>query len=324
MFKTESEIFREIEKIPEKEDVISLTGGEPTLRNDLLYILKKIMEKRPHSFIRIMTNGRMFFYKQYVKKISETGRIGVEIPVYSHRHEIHDKITRVTGSFNETTEGIKNVLESGMKLGLRIIVQKSNFKELDKISRYFVGKFKKLDKITFVFAEIMGNAYDNRNEVGVTYAEVRPFIKKAVDFLKGRISDIRLYNFPLCVLDREMKKYAEGRRTPKKRLYFLKECEYCEAFEKCNLVNKTYFFMNGGKEFRRIGKAKKPNKINLNHGMKIEIGKKCSGCLKCEEVCPTKAISAVTGKINLEKCILCYSCRNVCPNKNIKIFDDAK
>ncbi len=319
MCKTKSEIIREVKKIPEREDVISLTGGEPTLRSDLLDILRKIREKRPHSFIRIMTNGRMFFYTQYVKKISEIGKIKAEIPVYSHRSGIHDKITRAEGSFSETYEGIKNALESGIETGLRIIVQKSNFRELDKISMHFAEKFKKLDKITFVFAELMGNAYANRKEVGVTYTEAGPCVKKAVDFLKGRISDVRLYNFPLCVLDREIRKYAEGRRTPEKRLCFLKECEYCESFEKCNLVNKIYFFMNGGKEFRRIGRTKLPNKINLNHNMKIEIGDNCSGCLKCEEICPTNAVSVKTGKIDPEKCILCYSCRNVCPNKNIKI-----
>jgi uncharacterized protein (DUF362 family)/Pyruvate/2-oxoacid:ferredoxin oxidoreductase delta subunit len=45
---------------------------------------------------------------------------------------------------------------------------------------------------------------------------------------------------------------------------------------------------------------------------------KCSGCLRCENICPAKAITS-SGKpprpaIDLKKCIRCYCCAEVCPD----------
>ncbi|MBN1534101.1 MAG: EFR1 family ferrodoxin [Spirochaetes bacterium] len=51
------------------------------------------------------------------------------------------------------------------------------------------------------------------------------------------------------------------------------------------------------------------------------LGRECSMCMRCEEHCPTGAISAATGEADRERCIACLGCVSVCPEGALKIND---
>jgi ferredoxin/flavodoxin len=53
-------------------------------------------------------------------------------------------------------------------------------------------------------------------------------------------------------------------------------------------------------------------------------GQECSMCLVCEQVCPTGAIEAESGKADREKCIVCLACVSSCPEKVLEINDLSK
>ncbi len=40
----------------------------------------------------------------------------------------------------------------------------------------------------------------------------------------------------------------------------------------------------------------------------------CSGCGKCETVCPTGCLSGKTGIVETDRCVVCLACVNACPN----------
>ena len=52
------------------DDTITITGGEPTLRDDIIYILKYINHKYPSRKIKIITNSRMYNYPEYLNNYS--------------------------------------------------------------------------------------------------------------------------------------------------------------------------------------------------------------------------------------------------------------
>lgn len=65
--------------------VLTLTGGEPTMRKDFLYLLS-YANKIGIPFIVVQTNGRMFYYEEFVKKISNIEKRNTDleflIPIY--------------------------------------------------------------------------------------------------------------------------------------------------------------------------------------------------------------------------------------------------
>jgi len=52
---------------------------------------------------------------------------------------------------------------------------------------------------------------------------------------------------------------------------------------------------------------------------------KCTGCMRCAEVCPTYAIRERSGKAKIEapSCIYCFGCVLVCPYRAIEVRVEA-
>ena len=88
--------------------ILTFTGGEPTLRKDLPELLHYAQMKG--IVTGLITNGRRLKDQEYVKRLEEAGLDFVQVTIESHRPEIHDSITCAKGSWQETVEGIENVI----------------------------------------------------------------------------------------------------------------------------------------------------------------------------------------------------------------------
>lgn len=88
--------------------ILTFTGGEPTLREDLPELLQYAQDKG--MVTGLITNGRRLKDKNYVKTLEKTGLDFVQVTLESHRAEIHDLMTGTKGSWKETVAGIKNII----------------------------------------------------------------------------------------------------------------------------------------------------------------------------------------------------------------------
>jgi radical SAM protein with 4Fe4S-binding SPASM domain len=88
--------------------ILTFTGGEPTLRQDLPELLSYGQNKG--LVTGLVTNGRRLADKKYVRVLEESGLDFVQVTLESHKPEIHDKMTGFKGSWNETVKGIKNLI----------------------------------------------------------------------------------------------------------------------------------------------------------------------------------------------------------------------
>ncbi|MFC1486175.1 radical SAM/SPASM domain-containing protein [Thermoproteota archaeon] len=88
--------------------ILTFTGGEPTLREDLPELLSYGQKKG--LVTGLITNGRRLTDEIYVKFLEEAGLDFVQITLESHNPEIHDSMTGNIGSWMETVAGIKNLI----------------------------------------------------------------------------------------------------------------------------------------------------------------------------------------------------------------------
>ena len=88
--------------------ILTFTGGEPTLREDLPELLSYGQKKG--LVTGLITNGRRLTDEIYVKSLEEAGLDFVQITLESHNPEIHDSMTGNIGSWMETVAGIKNLI----------------------------------------------------------------------------------------------------------------------------------------------------------------------------------------------------------------------
>lgn len=89
---------------------IVFTGGEPTLREDLPELIR--YAEANGQITGINTNGRRLRDKGYVDRLIKAGLDHVQITLESHNADIHDQMVLCKGAWKQTTEGIRNVLDT--------------------------------------------------------------------------------------------------------------------------------------------------------------------------------------------------------------------
>lgn len=184
-------------------DYIELIGGEPTIRRDILELLK-FAKQTGFKTIMFSTNGRMFSYKSFAKKLIDAGLNHVVFSIHGHNAKLHDSLTQVKGSFSQLIRGINNVRELGFEnIGSNTIIIKQNYKNLLDIGKliYNLG----IKNSEFIFIDPTHGAPKKRFfDLVPAYEEVSPYVNELLKFGKEhniRHWDIRYY--PFCFVKEE-------------------------------------------------------------------------------------------------------------------------
>lgn len=238
----------------ESEECIAFTGGEPTLSKHLLKLLEFTRQKWPKKHIFLVSNGRKFSDKKYARQFLEAnlGDFKVGIPVFSHNPKIHDEITKAKGSWNETMAGIKNLVELGIDVEVRIIVNKMNYREMGKTAEFIAKNLKGILRIVFINMKYTGNAFINRKKLFVRYSRVVPFVQRAADVLLENGFGVKMFHFPLCLIDKKYWDMATGITKQENELVFSKNCRGCSVKNICPRIWISYLPLAGEKEFKAI------------------------------------------------------------------------
>lgn len=137
-----------------------LTGGEIFLRKDLFEILEHVRKER-FSFT-IFTNGTLIKENQ-IKKLKDYYPHRVELSIYSHIPEKHDKITRLKNSFAQTMNTVSLLMKNDIEILLKMIVMKDTVDDV----KGFEDMCKKMDIFCTVdynmSAGVDGNSYPIEN-----------------------------------------------------------------------------------------------------------------------------------------------------------------
>lgn len=104
--------------------ILTFTGGEPTLRDDLAELLHYAQTKG--IVTGLITNGRRLKDLAYVKTLEKAGLDFVQVTLESHKPLVHDAMTKAKGSWKETVQGIKNAVASQIYVSTNTTLGKHN------------------------------------------------------------------------------------------------------------------------------------------------------------------------------------------------------
>jgi radical SAM protein with 4Fe4S-binding SPASM domain len=104
--------------------ILTFTGGEPTLRDDLPELLQYAQNKG--IVTGLISNGRRLKDKAYVATLERSGLDFVQITLESHKADIHDLMTKTRGSWKETLQGIQNAVQSKIYVSTNTTLSKYN------------------------------------------------------------------------------------------------------------------------------------------------------------------------------------------------------
>jgi len=180
------------------------TGGEPTLRKDLLHLIR-YAKKIGFRNIAIGTNGRLLSYKVFLNDLIDAGLNQVTITLFSHKELIHDSITRTPGSFKQTVTAINNIIqEPSIQLSVNTVVCQFNYKLLDKTGVFLyktgVKHWGILDLIPF------GNADKLYMSLVVKLDELSIALNK-LENIVGYFQSVLFFDFPYCLFNQETRNH---------------------------------------------------------------------------------------------------------------------
>lgn len=251
-----------LNKLDKNTDHICFTGGEPTINPDFVEMLDYINKEFPNTKITVVTNARLLAYKSFVEKLEKINNLFLITELHGDE-KLHDRITNVKGSFRQSFEGIKNVLDKGFEVEIRIVVSKLNYKQVVDIAKIYKQNFSNADRVVIFPIDITGNAFRNKDKVMPTYTEIVPYVEEAVDYLDRNGIKVRLFHFPFCVLKSKYWRFVEGVTIAERRLTFADVCKGCDFEEKCPRVWKTYAKIVGVEEFRVVKGEKVKSKSQI-------------------------------------------------------------
>ena len=153
-------LMKYIDYLPYDLEYLVMTGGEPTLQTNLfLESLDRVKEKFPYTQVLLLTNGRSLSDKWLFEQVCQRhpNNFRIAIPVHGDNSELHDYITRAPGSFEQTILALRRLMNSDIKIEIRIVVTKANCDNLLGIARLISSKFPRVFCVNFIGLEPRGN-----------------------------------------------------------------------------------------------------------------------------------------------------------------------
>ncbi len=159
--------------------VILFSGGEPLMREDLLTLAGHAVQKGMRAVIS--TNGTLITAEK-ARELKAVGLSYVGISLDGMR-PVHDRFRGVEGAFDAALSGIERCREAGIKVGLRVTVNKRNAAEIPAI--FDLLEERDIPRICFYHLVYAGRG-TRLMEEDLSHAETR----QAVDLIMDRARDL--------------------------------------------------------------------------------------------------------------------------------------
>ena len=250
---------------------LELLGGETTIRKDIIHLIEFAREVGFEA-INITTNGRMLSYQGFAKKLIQAGITSLAFSINGPNAEIHDYLSQVPGSFDQTIQGVKNVKKLGFDniCGNTTIV-KQNYKYLPQIGKLFLKLG--IKRAEFIFVDpTFGGALNHFKKLVPRVSEIASFVDKCLNLGRKNQAEWFIRYIPLCYLTSHLDQiselhesatfrtqqlapdfqnpyYEESRKNNRAKT---KRCQGCKLYNICEGIWKEYLKHYGDKELRPI------------------------------------------------------------------------
>ena len=106
------------------------TGGEPTLRDDLVELIAYAEQKG--QITGLNTNGRRLSDQDFLDKLVDAGLDHVQITIESHNPKVHNQMVNRQGAWQQSIAGLKNSLASSLYVMTNTTMLQNNRSSLDE------------------------------------------------------------------------------------------------------------------------------------------------------------------------------------------------
>jgi sulfatase maturation enzyme AslB (radical SAM superfamily) len=205
----------------EREDVYFM-GGEFTIRKDAIELIS-YAKYLNFKNIGMTSNGRMFSYSGFAKKVVDSGLTNIIFSINGYNEKTHDAMSGAKGSFKQLIEGINNLKKYGFdKIATNTIVTKQSYRYLPKIGSMLADLG--IGQASLIYVSAKSNFFKYTPKVIDAVRHIHGFLDQAkkIDGHKWSV-----LNMPLFCYSRDYLKYF-GETKEETQDQYLNELEYNE------------------------------------------------------------------------------------------------
>ena len=162
--------------------VLLFSGGEPTIRKDLLELMHYAKDKGMR--VVISTNGTLIT-EEKAQQFAEVGLSYVGVSLDGSR-DTHDNFRGLKGSFDKAIVGIRNSRDAGIKVGLRMTINKLNWQDIPEIFK--VMREENIPRACFYHLVYTGRGTELMKE-DLDHEETRKAVRLIMDETKAMFDD---------------------------------------------------------------------------------------------------------------------------------------
>jgi His-Xaa-Ser system radical SAM maturase HxsC len=216
-------------------EYLTITGGEPTLLGDNLFLLiDQLKTDLPNTELHMLTNGRTFAWPEYTQQFAAVRHpnLCLGVPLYSDCAGDHDHIVQAKGAFDQTVAGLHQAARNGIRIEIRVVLHRLTIPRLSKLVEFIYRNLSFVEHVALMGLEYVGYTPRNIGELWIDPFDYQVELEKSVKSLAMRGMTVSIYNHQLCVLAPSLWPYAQKSISDWKNLY-LAECEKCSALDDC-------------------------------------------------------------------------------------------
>ncbi|MFO7564885.1 MAG: radical SAM protein [Enhygromyxa sp.] len=176
-------------------DRVAFTGGEPTIRADLLALIKASV-RLGYTDVKVQSNG-LLFTEANVARLLAAGVTRFHVSIHTHERAAYDALVRRPGAHELMEQGLRNVVGSGRPVVADLIVKTDTFRRLPEAIEWLAARG--VPEIHLWYVSLTdGNA--DKPESLPAMSEAVPFMREAIARARAQAIAIKSLHVPRCLL----------------------------------------------------------------------------------------------------------------------------
>ena len=187
---TTDQIINVVNQLPDMGTwLLTLSGGEPTLRKDFFQILDRV--EKIKLLTQVFTNGTQIT-KEFANKFSKYKYAFAQVSIDSYKPEHHDFNRGVKGMHKRAVRGLKNLFDSGLTPEVCMVITRKNLYDIDKTAEFFYDMGVKYVRIGPAHP-YSGKGFDNKEELSLTSDQLKIIGEKLISLNKKYAGEMEFY-----------------------------------------------------------------------------------------------------------------------------------
>jgi cyclic pyranopterin phosphate synthase len=176
-------------------DRVAFTGGEPTIRGDLVGLIKA-SRKLGYADVKVQSNG-LLFTEANVARLVDAGVSRFHVSIHTHDPTAYDALVRRADSYALMDRGLRNVVASGAHVVVDMIIKTDTYRRLPDAVAWAAARG--VPEIHLWYVSLTDQNAANVESLPAMTAAV-PFMREAFAVARERGVDIKSLHVPRCLL----------------------------------------------------------------------------------------------------------------------------